>query len=126
MLQTRKGRSNGCLETLTIHLRYNLSVSDESDEMFVACVNATAIAMCCHSGSRAIISKSTINCTCQHPRIPRVTSVVIGQYVHIRGRYPCQAYIPARKRPNKNRQQVVILKILGTARWIHTDPQREG
>ena len=28
-----------------------------------------------------------------------------GQYVHIHGRFPCQAYIPARRRANKNRQR---------------------
>ena len=44
------------------------------------------------------------------------------QYVHIRGRYPCQAYIPARRRPNKNRQKVVILKM----RECHNDQQLYG
>ena len=73
----------------------------------------TAIAMYSHSGSRAIITNPTMLSSL----FSDTTNVrVTGQYVHIRGRYPCQAYIPSSA--DKTQQE--------SPKVGHNDPQLDS
>ena len=78
----------------------------------------TAIAMYSHSGSRAIITNPTMLSSL----FSDTTNVrVTGQYVHTCGRYSCQAHIPARIRPNKNRQRSATMTHNSMVNGVPTD-----